>query len=112
METFGERLQQARKKKKLTQEELANKVGMGSKRAVSMWENDNSKPETDTLLMVSQVLEVSLDWLLTGVKTYTDENGKISIDVEEYVEYLKYKNAQLQRENISLKNPESLSVPQ
>lgn len=112
METFGERLQYARKKKKLTQLELANKTGMSSQRAVSMWENNNAKPEIDTLVKVAILLEVSVDWLLTGVKPSTNTDGKISINVEDYIEYMKLKTEKLERENSSLKNPESLSIPQ
>ncbi|MHA8104792.1 helix-turn-helix domain-containing protein [Aquirufa nivalisilvae] len=110
METFGERLQQARKKKKLTQLELSKKVGMSSQRAVSMWENNNAKPEIDTLIQVAILLEVSVDWLLTGVNPNTNPDGKISINIEDYIEYMKLKTEKLQRENASLKNPKYVPI--
>ncbi len=109
-ETFGNRLQQARKKKKITQDELAQLVGKNNKRAVSMWENDNAKPEMDTIITVAKVLEVSIDWLLTGVKNSDVPVGQVNIAIEDYLEYLQLKNEKLQSENTSLKNSKSVSV--
>ena len=62
-ETFGERLTRLRKAKGMTQEDIASKVTI-SPQAVSKWENDISSPDINTLLTLSELLDVSLDELL------------------------------------------------
>ena len=62
-ESFGERFGRLRKQKGLTQEELAQKIGL-SGQAVSKWENDASMPDVSLLVELSEILGVSLDELL------------------------------------------------
>ena len=57
------RLQELRKKKGYSQEELAAKLGV-SRQAVSKWERSESSPDTDNLICLAQLYEVSLDELL------------------------------------------------
>lgn len=64
-ETLGMRIASARKAKGLTQEELAEKLGVSSQ-AVSKWENDLSCPDISLLPKLAQVLGMSVDELLTG----------------------------------------------
>lgn len=63
--SFAENLQSIRKEKKLSQEELAEKIGV-SRQAVSKWEQGSGYPETEKLLILSQELNVSLDYLMLG----------------------------------------------
>lgn len=65
MTTFGIRLKQARKNKRLTQNEVADQLGIDFT-TVSKYENDKSQPDNDTLRELAGLYEVSLDWLLTG----------------------------------------------
>lgn len=65
METIGNRISKYRKEKGLTQEELANLLGV-SAQAVSKWENDVSCPDISLLPQLCKVLGVSADELLTG----------------------------------------------
>lgn len=60
---FSIRLKMLRKEHDITQEELANSIGV-SRSAVSMWEIAASQPDNDLLLKISQVLNVSIDYLL------------------------------------------------
>ncbi len=60
---FAENLKQIRKEHHLSQEELAEMVGV-SRQAVSKWEQDMGYPEVETLLLLSEKLNVSLDALL------------------------------------------------
>jgi transcriptional regulator with XRE-family HTH domain len=62
---FSENLKSARKKKGLSQEQLAELMGV-SRQAVSKWESDDGYPETEKLIQLSEMLEVSLDYLLLG----------------------------------------------
>ena len=73
---FGENLQLIRKKNQLSQERLAEMLGV-SRQAVSKWELGEGYPEVDKLLLLSKKLNVSIDSLLGGENT-TDvsEKGK------------------------------------
>ena len=61
--TTGQKIQTLRKQRGLTQEQLAQRLGV-SRQAVSRWELDESLPETANLLPLGEVLGVSLDTLL------------------------------------------------
>ena len=62
------RLLQYRKKHNLSQEELANKIGV-SRQAVSKWERAEASPDTDNLVLLAQLYGVSLDELIMGSQT-------------------------------------------
>lgn len=64
MNTLGARIAQKRKAKGLTQEALAELVGVSSQ-AVSKWENDVSSPDI-TLPQLAKILGTTTDELLTG----------------------------------------------
>ena len=64
-ETIGNRIAKFRKAKGMTQEELANQLGVSSQ-AVSKWENDASCPDISLLPQLGRVLGVTTDELLTG----------------------------------------------
>ena len=66
--SFGENLRNVRKKKNITQEDLAEILGV-SRQAISKWESDNGYPETEKLLVISEVLNISIDSLLHGGST-------------------------------------------
>lgn len=59
------RLLQYRKQHNLSQEELAEKIGV-SRQAVSKWERSEASPDTDNLISLAEVYGVSLDELLKG----------------------------------------------
>ena len=79
--TLGEKIQLSRKKKGMSQEDLANLLNV-SRQAVQKWESDASTPEVNKLIEISNVFDVSLDWLLKGVETKPNEEKPIE---EEYV---------------------------
>ncbi len=57
------RLVEFRKKNGLSQEQLAEKIGV-SRQAVSKWERSEASPDTDNLIMLARLYNVSLDELL------------------------------------------------
>ena len=63
--TIGKRIALLRKEKGLTQEELAQHMGV-SPQAVSKWENDQTCPDISALPRLSKLLGVSVDELLSG----------------------------------------------
>jgi transcriptional regulator with XRE-family HTH domain len=60
---FHEKLQKLRKEKGLSQESLADMLGV-SRQAVSKWEGGQAYPETDKLIILSEIFGVTLDSLL------------------------------------------------
>lgn len=74
--TFGEKLFKLRKEKGLSQEALAEQVGT-TRQAISKWENNQGFPETEKLLLLSNIFEISTDYLLKDDKASgnADERG-------------------------------------
>lgn len=64
---LSERIQALRKSKGLSQEELADQVGV-SRQAVGKWESQQSVPEADKLVALSDFFGVTTDFLLKGVE--------------------------------------------
>ena len=69
--SFGENLQTIRKKNQLSQEGLAEMLGV-SRQAVSKWELGEGYPEVEKLMLLSKKLNISLDSLLGGENTTAD----------------------------------------
>ena len=63
--TIGKRIAHLRKEKGLTQDELAQHMGI-SPQAVSKWENDQTCPDISALPKLAGLLGVSVDELLSG----------------------------------------------
>ena len=61
---FGERLKQAREKKGMTQQTLAERLFV-TRQTVSRWENGVRYPDILTVRKLSEILEISLDDLLS-----------------------------------------------
>lgn len=62
---IGKRLVRLREKHGFTQEELAEKLGV-SRQAISKWESNRAFPNIDKLFYISELYQVSLDYLLKG----------------------------------------------
>ena len=65
--TLADRIQQLRKQKGISQEELADRVGV-SRQAVSKWESEQSVPDMDKIILISDYFEVTTDYLLKGIE--------------------------------------------
>ena len=61
--TLGERIKEERKKHKLTQIDLANKLGI-TKGTVSTWETNSRRPSFETLEELCSMFHVNLDYLM------------------------------------------------
>ena len=66
--TIGKRIAHLRKEKGLTQEELAQHMGI-SPQAVSKWENDQTCPDISALPKLARLFDVTVDELLEGRET-------------------------------------------
>ena len=67
---FGEKLQQLRKQKELTQEELAGLLYV-SRTAVSKWESGRGYPNLESLKGIAAAFSVTVDELLSGEELLT-----------------------------------------
>lgn len=63
--TLGERICQYRVQRRLSQQEVAEKLEV-SRQSVSKWETDGAVPELDKLVKLCELFEVSLDELVRG----------------------------------------------
>ena len=77
---FNEKLQELRKQKGLTQEQLAEQLYV-SRAAVSKWESGRGYPNIDSLKEISKYFEVSLDELLSSeeILTVAEEDNRQKI---------------------------------
>lgn len=64
--TLGEVLKQHREECKMTQEFVAESIGV-SRQAVSKWENGTSDPSTSNLIALAKLFNISTDELLHEV---------------------------------------------
>lgn len=65
--TLGEKITDLRKKRGLSQEDLAITLGV-SRQAVSKWETGEAKPDTDKVIALAEYFEVTTDWLLRDIE--------------------------------------------
>lgn len=63
--TFGDRLAGAREQAGMTQSDLAKRLGVKLS-TLRSWEDDFSEPRANKLSMMAGLLNVSLQWLLSG----------------------------------------------
>lgn len=77
-----------RNQKALSQDELAEKVFV-SRQTISNWENDKSYPDVESLILLSEVFQVSLDQLIKG----DVETMKVQIQNEEQKRFGKLSTA-------------------
>ena len=84
------RLCELRKAHNLSQEELAEKLGV-SRQAVSKWERSESSPDTDNLIQLAALYNISLDELLNGKEAISliEESSKV-VEEDKIVEINDY----------------------
>lgn len=75
---IGNVIKKYRKEMGLTQEEVANRLGVTTP-AVNKWENGNSNPDIELLAPIARLLNISLDTLLSFHENLTD------IEIEEII---------------------------
>ena len=86
---IGKFISERRKIKNLTQMELAEKLGV-SNRTISKWENGNSLPDYSIIHNLCEVLDISINELLSG-EELTKENYQKKLE-ENIVSTIDYNN--------------------
>lgn len=81
--TFGEKLKKARKEAGLTQEQLAERINV-SRSAVAKWETDKGMPDIKNLKVISELVDVSVDYLLDEGEGISFNETKEPINLEDY----------------------------
>ena len=77
---LSEKLYELRKKRALSQEQLAEQLGV-SRQAISKWESGKAVPETDTLISISKYFDVSLDYLMKEENSISE--NAVSLEVHQ-----------------------------
>jgi Predicted transcriptional regulators len=77
--TIADRIQSLRKVKGISQEQLADKIGV-SRQAVSKWESEQSSPDLEKIILLSDYIEVTTDYILKGIEPKPDLSEKRKTD--------------------------------
>lgn len=77
--TLGEKIKELRIENKLTQEELANKLGV-TRQAISKWEQNLALPDTNNLISISKIFNVKVDELINYKSNLGNQNIEADID--------------------------------
>lgn len=73
---FGDKLKNLRETNNLSQQQLADKLGM-SPSAIGMWEQNRRQPDNEILKKIAQMFDVSIDYLLGNDIKPTDSNKEL-----------------------------------
>ena len=83
---FSDKLQILRKNKGLTQEALADKLGV-SRQAVAKWEAGQVYPDIANLIQISDLMNVSVDYLVKDQDCAVKINHKNRTDLDELISF-------------------------
>ena len=75
---LSDRIQYLRKARGISQEGLADQIGV-SRQAVSKWESEQSMPDLDKIISMSDYFEVTTDYLLKGIEPVVQKEEEQSI---------------------------------
>lgn len=88
---IGKFIATLRKEQNITQLELANKLGV-TDRAVSKWENGRGLPELSLLVPLSEVLDITINELLSGERIEVEHyQEKLEENIVQTIEYSEHK---------------------
>jgi transcriptional regulator with XRE-family HTH domain len=77
---IADRIQNLRKSKGMSQEELADRIGV-ARQAVSKWESELATPDLEKVVIMSDIFEVTTDYLLKGIEPVKTDEHKTMADV-------------------------------
>lgn len=97
---IGNRIKEARKQKGLTQSQLADKFGYDeiSFQSISLWENGNTLPSLENLIKLSDILDVSLNYLVIE-NPYSVNKLEAIYDLDHMKTFIKTKASTLKLNN-------------
>ena len=74
---IGKFIYELRKEKNMTQEQLAEKLGV-TDRSISRWENGKTMPDLSLFKPLCEVLDITINELLAGCKISREDYNKIA----------------------------------
>lgn len=83
---FSEKLQLIRKNKGLTQEQLAEKLSV-SRQAVAKWESGQGYPDISNLILISNLFNVTVDYLVRDQDCMINCLDKGNSDIDKLIEF-------------------------
>lgn len=94
MPSLGERLKAARERRNLKQTQVMEKTGISNK-TISGYENGVSEPDIGTIIVLSELYDVSIDWLcgITNNPSRKSKAGEFlsSVDISDEEAFLNRK---------------------
>lgn len=81
--TFAEKLKSIRKQAGMSQEQLAEKLGV-SRQAVTKWETDAGIPDIENMMKISALFDISIDELLSNEKGLKKQTEYLYESITEY----------------------------
>jgi len=81
--TFAEKLRTIRKQAEMSQEKLAEKIGV-SRQAITKWETDTGIPDVENIMAISALFHISMDELLSDEKSMKEQREYLYESVTEY----------------------------
>ena len=87
-EKIGKFIAERRKEKNITQEHLANKLGVTNK-SISRWENGKTMPDISLFEPLCKELNITINELLKGEKI-DNKTNLLNLSIETLIDYSKY----------------------
>ncbi|MBD5136615.1 MAG: helix-turn-helix transcriptional regulator [Lachnospiraceae bacterium] len=81
--TFGEKLKTIRRHANMSQEKLAEKIGV-SRQAITKWETDRGIPDIENIIAISKLFDISVDELISEQKSTNNQTDYLYESVTEY----------------------------
>ena len=81
--TFAEKLKSIRKQAGMSQEQLAEKLGV-SRQAVTKWETDTGIPDIENIMAISALFDISIDELLSNERVAKKPADYLYESITEY----------------------------
>ena len=85
-EKIGKFIAELRKEKNMTQEQLAEKMGITNK-SISRWENGKTMPDLSIITILAKELNVEVSELLNGRRMTKEELEKLRDTINNIIEY-------------------------
>ena len=85
MATFATRVRELRKRKRLTQNQLANELGV-SMQTISLWERGPRKPDFEMLDRLTEYFEVRMEFLLGSSDDDTPRKQPTEEEIKSYLQ--------------------------
>ena len=79
MSDIGKNIKKLRTQKDITQEQLAERLHV-TRQAVSNWENGKTQPDVETLSMLAECFEISVEELIYGKKEEPAKEKRVVIE--------------------------------